>query len=214
MDFETQVLELESEIAGILQACPVADVLDQESYDGAAEYLRRLKSALNRISTAFKPETQRLHKAHKDCVEREKATGKPLADRFEKIDKARRDWKRAEETRIAAEQKRLEDEARLAQAQAVQDKGGDPEPILNGHAPVEVTPVERVRQARGISDKKLYSARITDMAAFVQFVAANPQWCYLLEASKALNEQARSQKELLRFPGVELIITESTSVRI
>ena len=72
--------------------------------------------------------------------------------------------------------------------------------------PVYVAPVQ-VEKATpvvsGISYRTTYSARVTDKAKLVAFVAANPSFLNLVQAdSVALNALARSLKTGMQIPGV------------
>jgi len=60
--------------------------------------------------------------------------------------------------------------------------------------------------------RETWSARVTDLAAFVRAVAAHPPWLALLKPDlTALNAQARSLRGRLAIPGVEAVCTRDVA---
>jgi selenocysteine-specific translation elongation factor len=58
----------------------------------------------------------------------------------------------------------------------------------------------------GANEATTYSAEVTDLAALIAYVAANPMFVNLLQANgPALNSQARALKEAYAIPGTKLV---------
>lgn len=69
-------------------------------------------------------------------------------------------------------------------------------------------------KAQGVHTTKRYTARVTDKAKLVAFVAATPMFLHLLdEDQSALDAQARALKDQFAIPGCELVVVDGVSAR-
>lgn len=114
--------------------------------------------------------------------------------------------KEAEEAAAAG---RAEEAAKLAaKAQTAEDKGAAKAEALQDRASLVPTPViaSTMPSVAGISTRKTYGAKVTDKMALIKAVAAGQAPDNILEANMTvLNALARSMKEGLNYPGVELV---------
>jgi len=207
--------------SGTVHACALR--VPDDEYERAASLLKGIKALRQRIADTFNPHIDRAHKAHKALVQ-EKATAEaPLTEaeaivkrslvtyQTEQDRKAREEARRIEEeNRRAEETRRLEEAAAL---ERVASDTGDESMRATAYevmdAPIAVTaaPVQRATpKVAGISYRDTYSARVTNPAKLIAFVARNPQFANLLTPNQtALNQLARAQKEMLQIDGVEVV---------
>jgi hypothetical protein len=111
----------------------------------------------------------------------------------------------AQQARDAAERAALETLANAeAEAAAIQEVA----------SVVSAAPVQAPAKVSGTSIAGTYKGRVKDKLAFVQFVAANPMYLDLLDANETgLNAQARSLKQNLKMPGIEVYLDQSIRSR-
>ena len=122
----------------------------------------------------------------------------------------------AEERRLAdlarqQEEQRVLDEAAALELEA--DRTGD-EDLRQQAQELAAEPVTTpavsvgsyVPKVAGITQRGSYTARVTDLKKLVAWVAKHPKDINLLRVNEpALNALARSQKENLKIPGVQLV---------
>lgn len=121
-------------------------------------------------------------------------------------DEARGALARAEEARRLEEAAALEAEGRREEAEQVLDE----EPALI-EAPIAPPPTPKVA---GVSMREKWTAEVTDKAAFVRAVAANPSLLGLVDANAgALNQMASALKSDLKIPGVNVRREQVVSAR-
>jgi hypothetical protein len=112
----------------------------------------------------------------------------------------------------AAAAGRAEQAAKLqVQAQAKIDAGlAKAEALAEQSANVMVAPIAIVTQAApkvaGISTRQVWKAEVFDKAAFIKYVAANPQYLNLLDVNiTAVNGMAKSLKDQMNIDGVRAV---------
>lgn len=197
-------------------------ITDALTYASACEFLKGIKGLRAEIAETFEPHIRRAHEAHKALLKEKSDAEAPLAD-AERIvkaalvtyDQVQERARREEQTRIQAELRRQEEERRLNEAIALEDAGEAAEADAVLAAPVDVPAVAvapATPKVSGISYRETWGAEVTDLAALVKFVAANPQFAGLLTPNMpALNAQARSLKGQLQIPGVEAVCTRDVA---
>lgn len=200
-------------------------VQDRDSHGRALEVIRECRRRCKAIMTAFEPTRSSLDKAKKDLLALRDGILAPLEalDREENEEVSR--YEREAERRAEDERRRLEvlarkaiEEAKLEAAIYAEQTGdyGSVEEILNEPSFVPILHVEpQTAKVEGVSSRELWSAEVTDKAALVRFVAANPMWMHLLEPNMvAINGLARSQRGALAIPGVRAVSATSRAVRV
>ena len=194
-------------------------VNDSESYEFAGASLQHIKSLRAEIADAFDPMQSAAHSAWKEVIAQRKRIEDPLTEAERIIKNTMSRYSLEVENARRAEQRRLEDaerkkrEAELAKAAK---KGASAEELQQiEQRPVMVmAPSTPKPSAEGISTRKTYKARVTNLGLLIKHVAANPSLLGLLEPNQtALNELARSLREGLSLPGVELYVETNVAAR-
>ena len=188
-------------------------VVDEVSFLQAGEWLKGIKALRTRVAEAFDPIVTKAHAAHKEAVSQRRTADEPLveAERVLKqsigIYTAERERQAREEARQReAELRRREEDDRVAEAAALEQAGEVEEATALIEQPVVVAPViprPAVLKMRGISQREVWRAEVTNLQALVQAAAADEQWLALLKVDQVvLNGLARSLKGALKIPGV------------
>lgn len=197
-------------------------IADAATYQAACDFLKGIKALRTEIAETFEPHIKRAHEAHKALLKEKADAEAPLAE-AERIaksalvvyDQEQERIRREEERRLQAEMRRQEEERRLAEAVALEDAGESAEAEALIEEPVFVPTVAvapSTPKVAGISYRETWSAKVTDLAKLVKWVAANPQFAGLLSANMpALNGQARSLKAQMQIPGVEAVCTRDVA---
>lgn len=209
--------ELRDRAALSVQRAEAIEITNQPGYEWAAAFLQTLQGARAEIAEFFDPMQKSAHAAWKAVIAKRVEVEAPIAE-AESIVRVRMGLyaKDQERKRLEAEQAAREEADRLAQEQRDRDvaeavKAGADEatvfaiadqPLIAVAAPVRV----ETAKADGISTRKVYRARVTDLRALIAHVASNPQLVRLLRVDEpTLNGMARSLKTSLRLPGVEVV---------
>lgn len=197
-------------------------IVDADTYQAACEFLKGIKALRTEIAETFEPHIKRAHESHRALLKEKSDAEAPLAD-AERIaksalvtyDQQQERIRRAEQARIQAEVQRQEEERRLAEAVALEAAGDVEEAEALFEEPIDVPTIAvapTTPKVSGISFRETWGAEVTNLAALVQYVAANPMFSALLLANMpALNAQARSLKGELRIPGVKAICTRDVA---
>lgn len=133
--------------------------------------------------------------------------------------------RRRQEAAIKAEQDRLAREAAAKEQEAAKEAAklleqGDAEAAaeVQAQAAIEAasmaataevmtvtTVAPAVAKVSGVSTRTTYKAEVTDKAALIAHIAANPQFANLLDVNtSALNQMAKAMRESLSMPGVRV----------
>lgn len=198
-------------------------IVDAPTYERACEFLKGVKALRQEIADTFDPHIRRAHEAHKALLAEKQEAERPLAD-AERIvkdglvafDREQERQQREAQQRQLAEQRRLEEERRLQEALALEARGRHEQadavlekPIV---VPVPVLPAREVPKVSGVAFRETYSARCTDLLALVRHVAAHPEHTNLLQVNQAaLNSLARSLRQQLQIPGVDVVATRDVA---
>jgi len=192
-------------------------ITDQATYNAVVEMRVQLKALRDAIEEAHREPKEAKYQDWKAEVAAEKSELAPVQE-VEGVlkaltfawDAAQEAARRAEQARLEAEaRKKVEDEA-LAAAEAAQAAGAgaqEVEAILETPivAPPVVAPKAYVAAPR-MAGRESWSGKVTDFQALIRFVAANPAFQNLLQVNQtALNQLARSQKSMMKIPGVEAL---------
>lgn len=192
-------------------------------YQAAAHLLIDIKSYCARVVTFFKPHKERARAAWQGLLDEEKKALKPaiaaeaaIKSELALFQAAQEQLRLAEERRLAElarqqEERRILDEAAAMEleAQRTGDVGLSAEATALLEQPVEtpgVTLQSYVPKVSGLTSRGSYTAKVTDMKKLVAWVAKHPKDINLLRVNEpALNALARSQKDNLKIPGVQLV---------
>ena len=144
-------------------------------------------------------------------AERDAAEAKARGDR-EAREKAEKAAKEAQAQAAAAE-KAARDAASKAttletRAATTEQRGAERADMLNQQAASVVAPVVQVNvpTVKGLSSRKNYKAKVTDLMTLVKAVAeGKAPLAYLLANESVLDKMAKALKEQMNIPGVELV---------
>jgi hypothetical protein len=227
-----------TEFSPLVTQASLLVVDSQESQSIALNLVKRYRLGQRLLTEHFEPSRKALDIAKKEVLAARDAFIAPLAAAERIVSGKSGAYAEGERVRaeaaamVAAEEarKREEEAKKRAEEQALQDAiaaeaAGDTEQAADLFAeaqeiesePVVVpvfTPVMQTATVAGVSERKTWSAELTDIAALVAHVASHPECInYLLPNMPALNALARSQHEAMRIPGVRSVGTVSLSVR-
>lgn len=206
-EIETQAIALKTEAESFA-------VVDQETYNQANEFGRRIKQSMKMIDLYCDPVIEAAHKAHKAACDQKKSLYAPFEAAKKIVDAKQIAWYRAEQARAAEERRKAEEEARrkaeeeqLAAAEMLQKEGMTQaaEAVLEMPTVVPKVAVVEPVKAGGESYREIWSAEVVDLMTLVKAVAAGLQPLAYLEANMStLNKAAGMFKGTVQIPGVRI----------
>jgi hypothetical protein len=213
--------EQKSSAIKILEQARYLTITTAQDYDRAAEFTKQVKSLSKRIKNYWEPLKKSARASWQSLVDREKELLTPLekAETEVKTKMAAYQRKVQEEERaarlLAEKLKREEAERLLAQATEAADQGNEMESeILLAQAEIveSTKPAVQIQKptATGVSTRTLYRARITNekqVPVEVAGVVIRP-----VDLS-AINKLAQASKGKLQIPGIEIYEEQSVAVR-
>lgn len=213
--------EQKSSAIKILEQAQYLTITTAQDYDGAAEFTKQVKKLSKRIKNYWEPLKKSARASWQSLVDREKELLSPLekAEAEVKTKMAAYQRKVQEEERAARELaeklKREETERLLAEATKAAEQGNEMESeILLAQAEIIETSQPAVQmqapKATGVSTRILYRARIVDeskVPAEVAGVVIRP-----VDLS-AINKLAQASKGKVQISGIEIYEEQSVAVR-
>lgn len=222
-DITPDVQRQADEAARYLEEARSLPIATSEQYEQAGEELKRIKAKAKDLEEMRKEMTRPLDESKKRIMDFFRRPLGFLADAEADIKRRMRDFaleqeRRRREAEAAAqeaarkERERLEREAAKLAAKGRAEKA---EAVLSiaeqMPTPVVAAPAPKVS---GISMRVRYSARVTDKMALIKAVAEGRVPDNVLEPNMtALNGLARSLKEHLAYPGVEVLAEHDVAAR-
>ncbi len=213
--------EQKSSALKILEQAQYLTITTAADYDSAAEFTKQVKNLSKRIKQYWEPLKKSARASWQSLVDREKELLTPLekAEAEVKTKMAAYQRKAQEEERaarlLAEKLKREETERLLAEAARAAEEGREMESeILLAQAEIIETtqPTVQVQapKAMGVSTRTLYRARVIDEAKVpvkVAGVVIRP-----VDLS-AVNKLAQASKGKIQIPGIEIYEEQSVAVR-
>jgi len=209
------VKEIEQETASIVVAAKAMQVCDNETYVMAGSMLRTIKGAQRKVDEVFDPMIAAAFRAHKEACSTKKQFADPLVEaerilkgRIVDFDEEQERKRREEEAKLRELARKQEEDRLLLEAQACEDAGlhAEAEEIIA--APVIAPPILLTRatpKVEGLSTREHWTANVFDLMALVKAVASGQVPVVAIQANVTfLNQQARSLKELCKYPGVKI----------
>ena len=205
-------LAIASEMSPIIQQAKSIAVVDQPSFDAAAQFVRRVKTAIKTVKDKFASSKTAANQAHKEICKLENELIHPLEAASLEVEKKSTAWYQIEqdrireETRIAQEAaQKAAEEARLQEAIAAEQAGDveHAETILDAPTPQVAVIASPPPKAAGTSVVTRYKAQVTSIMELCRAVAdgkASPE--YVEPNMTALNRVAGALKETMSVPGV------------
>ena len=225
--YETRRIALRNEYGAVVAAAKKLTAIETaDQAEEATQYGRVLQNGTKEMEVFFKGIKSQIDSIKAPVLAAEKEDVGPLNTEKTRLGglltayQAAERRKREEEERIAREaaEKQAEEEAlqrAIELAAAGEEEAADAvleEPIVA--APV-VIPASAPKPTGSVA-RKSYKAEVTDLKALVAAVAAGKVPLLALQANETfIGQQARSMGEAFEglYPGVKLVVTESTSFR-
>jgi len=207
--------EIQNQALALKAEADSFQITNQESYNLANEFGRRIKQGMRTIDAYCDPVIDAAYKAHKAACDQKKALYAPFEAAKKIIDGKQIAWYRAEQARAEEERRKAEEEARkkaeeerLRQAQELQDAGMTEAAADALEQPIvtEKVTIAEPERAGGESYRETWKAEVIDLMALVKAVAAGQAFPHCLEANMTtLNMMARTLKGIAVLPGVRFI---------
>lgn len=207
---QTTCHEVETKALTMPEKAKSIQILDNNSFERAGEFLTNLKKVRKEINTTFDPIIKKQFEAHKEAISQKKKVEKPIIEAeniikdgmalyAREFEKARQE--KEEELRIAAK-KRAEDR-QIADAAEAESNGNheEAEKILNEKP--NVTPVVFQMdkpKVNGVSTRKTWKFKITDPNKIPDE--------YKTIDEKKIGAVIRALKDKSNIPGVEVFCEE------
>lgn len=218
----TEIL-LEQKKDDIVAKVTSIHIADQSSYQMAVEYAKGIKAVGKDIEMFCEDGIKSAHATWKTLLATRDEKLKPLQEaerilkgkmvQFTEEEERKR---KIEEARIREELRKREEEARLAQAVELEAEGRSEEAMQVIEAPVYAPAVTlpKVEQPKGVSYREVWSAQVTDLKALCRAVVEGrvPE-AAITPNMTVLNQQARSLKSALNWPGVKVISEKTAALR-
>jgi len=204
----TQVENEVKTITVLAQNWPTVIQSNEQATD-VAQARQIIQTRIKNIENLLRPNIKKADDLHKGLVAQLKqALVRPLQMQAQANDLLSA-WTRAEQERVAAEQRRLDDEERKKQAAQAKADGDKvlAKKITEGKVAVASTQVAApVAKVAGVAMVETWSAEVSDLLTLVKAVAAGKEPLSYLEANTvALNGAARATKGQIQIPGVRMV---------
>lgn len=237
---EVPVAAIERQNQDLTSRAMALTVVNNQQMLEASELVKAVAAQRKEVAATFNPIIERAHAAHKEALAQKAKFDGPLEQAQRRLagcigsyqaeqERIRREAQ-AEAERLqreaeAKERARLkaEEEDRILAAAAQAEDAGDAElaeAIVSAPVVVELPPpapviVPRsVPAVQGIVSRETWKAECVDLMALVKAVAAGTVPLRAIMANDVfLGQQARSLKELCRYPGVRVWSESSVAVR-
>lgn len=194
----------------------VVNIVDQQTYDTAAERFRAAAQLEKEIKDHHAPLKKKAHEAHKAICDAEATLLKPITAAKAALSRLIGAWDAEQERLRHEEQRRLEQEAQrradeeaLSAAIDAEQNGADAEEIetvLSTPGPISKV-VAAPTYNKAVPTRENWSAQVLSLRDLVKAAAANPAYlCYLQPNEAALNAAARAQKSVFNVPGCKAVV--------
>ncbi len=234
---ETEMIE--AEVLTAIEQADEVQITTAIEHGTALELIKALRDREKRITEHFEPSRKALDVAKKEVLAARDTLIKPL-EAARGVLSGKAVTYQQEQERIAAEaQRKADEEARIArekaEAEAAEKEAArlaaleeaieegdeekaeeileaEPEPVEE-IAPVPII-APALAQVKGAGTRTTWKAEVVDFMQLVNYVAANPEWEFLLEPSMpGLNRIAVSQKDKMDVPGVKAVSSTGVVTR-
>jgi len=199
------------------------EIVDALTYERAVEYAKGIKAVGKDIELFCEEGIKSAHATWKTLLAARDEKLKPLQEaekilkgkmiRFTEEEERKR---KIEEARLREEMRKKDEELRLAQAAELEKEGRIEEAAQIIEEPVYTPAVTlpKVEQPKGVSYRENWSAQVTDLKALCRAVVEGrvPE-AAISPNMTVLNQQARSLKSALNWPGVKVISEKTAALR-
>jgi len=208
--------QIEDEVSPVVQDAALITVTNRADYASAAEFLKELKAAQNRVTTFFASMKSKAHAAWKQIVADENNVLNPLKEAETSIKRRMLAYDQEERRRAVVEQRRLQ---KIADAKAKAEKQRQitaaenlKTDSLRGERIEEANEIEApvihvqhdTPKVAGISTRTTWKAKIVNKHDFVQAALTDTNLLSFLTVDQtALNRLAQATKGQLNYPGIK-----------
>jgi hypothetical protein len=208
--------ELEQAAATWPERAKDVAIVDQRSYDRAAEMLVGIKALRRQVDASYNPVIEAAHRSHKAAIAAKKKVEAPLERAETILRTAISSWMREQERlRLEVEQKareeqaRLEQEVRLARAAEAESLGA-PEEVISEilDRRTEMPPpvvAQTFDKAEGISSRAVWKWEVTDAGKIPRE--------YLSVNEVKINGVVRAMEAATEIPGIRVYQDSTLVVR-
>jgi hypothetical protein len=209
---------IEARVQPILELAAAIRIQSNAECREAGDFLLAVKAVMAEVDEEFDPAIKRWHEGHKAELARKARLYQPLATVVARIKNLISGWFAAEEQRAAAEERRAQALAdqealrlRAEEAAALRSIGAEDAAVrvLSSPPPAYYQAPVIHGSSRpvmpGIVPRENWTYEVTNMMALVRAVACGraPLGCLMVN-SAFMGQQARSLKQHLNYPGVEV----------
>lgn len=227
-ELEQRALEIPERILDIR-------IIDQMSYNEAAELLKATKALRDEAESHHRLIIKSAHTTHKLACDALNRIDKPLETAEAVIKRKLSDWddiqqmiarriaRQAQEAAAKRQAEEVEAELLMLEAQAAERPQDAPaiaaevKQIIQEAAAAPViapAPVRTYMPAAGLTPTKKFVATVTNMPALLAYCAANPLYASLLQVNQpALNALLKAHGERLSIPGITVTSSSSVTAR-
>lgn len=192
-------------------------IINQATYDVAAEKFKAAADLERQIVDHYKPLKEKAHAAHKAICDAEKTMLTPVQAAKREFSRAIGAWDAEQERIRREEQRKAEEEARRRATEEAEklaldaiDHGATEEEINSIVEEAVTAPLPAVHvaptytRAAGVVTRETWHAELISLPLLIKAAAENPAAFgqYLTVNMSAANAAARSQKSAFRVPGL------------
>lgn len=210
-----EVMTIQSEAITLEQSAKSIQILTENDYRSAADFLVKCRQTLKKIDEFCQPSINAAHSAHKLAIKQKNDLSEPIvkAERIitPKINNYRAEQerlRRAEEERLRKEAQRIADEEKLALAIQMEESGDILASEVVMETPVYVAPTvvkSAVPKVNGISDREYWSFKIINEDLIPRE--------YKVIDEKKIAAVVRALKDKTPIPGIQVFSTKELAVR-
>jgi len=209
--------QAEQQLIPIVQRAQEIRIRSVEEHEQAQVCLADLAKLRKNVEQMWAFPKRKAHETHKSICDAEARLVRPIKEAESRLsafivawEKHQRKIAEDEARRLAIEQAKREEEAKLNLAVEMEKLGADDATVMqiitDPSEPAYVTIQPDLASVSGVHSRTTWRAEVVDKMALIRYVAANPGHASLLEpAMPALNALARSLRTGLAVPGVRAV---------
>ena len=214
---ETSTIDLESQALAIVAQGKALTITSPESYQGAWDFLKQLKSMQKAWEDHNAPVVAAAHAAWKAAVAARDKLLTPFGEAERFVKGLIYEYDKAQEAKRQADEKRLQDDATLAAAEQAQHAGDhqQAEALLNGQEAVPPVILRSTTpKVAGGSVRETWKARVVSFDQLIRAVSDGKAPTTLLMVNQsALDQYAKAVKQSFHVPGCQAYTEGVVSAR-
>lgn len=216
--------EIESSIMPVVNQVRELQITDNETYLISADLLKEVAIRRQQVADAFNDLIAEANRHHKNLIAKRNKYDAPLLSAESQLKRIRVAYiqeqerkRREEEQALQAKLRKQEEDRRIAEAAALEDAGMQADGLSVLDEPqhqIAVVMPPPVPKVDGISHREQWSAEVTNMLELIKgIVDGTVPVIAVMPNQTFLNQQARSLKSLLQYPGVKAVSNTVESVK-